>query len=159
MGEKTVSVKADEHQLRVFTKAVLNDLQALEQMLEGGMMEKNALRIGAEQEMFLVDSSLHPASIAMQILENAQDNRLTTEIGQFNLEANLTPLEFSGDALSKLENEILEIVEVVRKTARQINSDVILAGILPTLQSSDLVVENLTPNPRYYELNRVLPEL
>ncbi|MBX7171648.1 MAG: CBS domain-containing protein [Pyrinomonadaceae bacterium] len=159
MGEKKVSTKSDEHQLRVFTKAVLNDLQALEKMLKDDMMEDNALRIGAEQEMFLVDSSMHPALTAMQILENAKDSRLTTEIGQFNLEANLTPLEFSGDCLQKLENELLEIVGIVRETARNFNSDVVLAGILPTLQNSDLIVENLTPMPRYYELNRILTEL
>lgn len=159
MGEKQVQIQTDEHNLRVFTKAVLNDLQALGKMLDGGMMEENALRIGAEQEMFLVDSSMHPASIVMQILENAKDGRLTTEIGQFNLEANLTPLDFSGDALSKLENEILEVIDIVRQTARKINSDVVLAGILPTIQHSDLVIENITPSPRYYELTRVLTEL
>lgn len=159
MGEKKVSTTSDEHQLRVFTKAVLNDLQALEKMLKGEMMEENALRIGAEQEMFLVDSSMHPACVAMQILENAKDARLTTEIGQFNLEANLTPLEFRGNALSKLENEILEVVDVVRQTARNLNSDVVLVGILPTIQHSDLVIENITPSPRYYELNRILTEL
>jgi CBS domain-containing protein/gamma-glutamylcysteine synthetase len=159
MGEKKVSTKSNEQKLRAFTKAVLNDLQALEKMLEEGMMEENALRIGAEQEMFLVDSSMHPASVALQIIENAQDKRLTTEIGQFNLEANLTPLEFKDDCLSKLENEILDVVGKVRKTAQKINSDVVLVGILPTIQSSDLVIENVTPHPRYYELNRVLTEL
>jgi CBS domain-containing protein len=95
----------------------------------------------------------------LQIIENAQDKRLTTEIGQFNLEANLTPLEFKDDCLSKLENEILDVVGKVRKTAQKINSDVVLVGILPTIQSSDLVIENVTPHPRYYELNRVLTEL
>lgn len=159
MGEKTVSTHSDEHNLRVFTKAVLNDLQALEKMLDGGLMEENALRIGAEQEMFLVDSSMHPACIAMQILETAKESRLTTEIGQFNLEANLTPLEFNGKALSQLENEILEVVDIVRQTAQKMDSDVLLVGILPTVQPSDLVIENITPNPRYYELNRVLTEL
>jgi hypothetical protein len=54
MGEKKVSTKSNEQKLRAFTKAVLNDLQALEKMLEEGMMEENALRIGAEQEMFLL---------------------------------------------------------------------------------------------------------
>ncbi|MEK7723214.1 MAG: CBS domain-containing protein [Acidobacteriota bacterium] len=159
MGEKKVQVQTDEHNLRVFTKAVLNDLQALEKMLANEMMEENALRIGAEQEMFLVDSSMHPACAAMQILESAKDGRLTTEIGQFNLEANLTPLEFSGNALSQLENEILEVIEIVRQNAKKVDSDVVLVGILPTIQHSDLVIENITPMPRYYELNRVLTEL
>jgi len=159
MGEKKVQVQTDEHNLRVFTKAVLNDLQALEKMLANEMLEENALRIGAEQEMFLVDSSMHPACAAMQILESAKDGRLTTEIGQFNLEANLTPLEFSGNALSQLENEILEVIEIVRQNAKKVDSDVVLVGILPTIQHSDLVIENITPMPRYYELNRVLTEL
>jgi CBS domain-containing protein/gamma-glutamylcysteine synthetase len=159
MGEKKVSTQADEHHLRVFTKAVLNDLQALGKMIAGGLMEENSLRIGAEQEMFLVDSSMHPSSVAMEILEDAGDPRLTTEIGQFNLEANLTPLEFSGKALSRLENETLEVLEVVRQSARKFNSDVLLIGILPTIQHSDLTIENLTPMPRYHELNRILTEL
>lgn len=159
MGEKKVSIQTDEHHLRVFTKAVLNDLQALGKMIEGELLESDALRIGAEQEMFLVDSALLPASIAMQILEKANDKRLTTEIGQFNLEANLTPLEFTGNCLRKLEDEILELVDLVRQTAKKMNSGVILAGILPTLQHSDLVVKNLTPSPRYHELNRILTEL
>ena len=31
-----------------------------------------------------------------------------------------------------------------------------LAGILPTLRLSDLTLDNLTPNPRYHELNRAV---
>jgi hypothetical protein len=36
-------------------KAVLDDLVALERMIEGGMIERGVRRIGAEQELFLVD--------------------------------------------------------------------------------------------------------
>jgi CBS domain-containing protein/gamma-glutamylcysteine synthetase len=145
--------------MRHFTKAVLNDLQALEKMLEGGKMEDGVLRIGAEQEMFLIDSSMHPAPLAQKIIEEANDTRLTTEIGLFNLEANLTPLEFSGNCLSALENELNEIVGVVKKAARELKSDTVLCGILPTIQQSDLIEENLTPSPRYTEMNRILTAL
>ena len=159
MGDKKVSIQQDESRMRQFTKAVLNDLQALDEMLKSGQMEENALRIGAEQEMFLVDSAMHPAPIILDILENAKDERLTTEIGRFNIEANLTPLEFSGDCLSKLENELNEVIGIVKKSAREFNADAVLCGILPTIQLSDLVESNLTPNPRYLELNRVLTQL
>ncbi|NOT47147.1 MAG: hypothetical protein HOP17_05285 [Acidobacteria bacterium] len=100
MGDKQVSMESDEGRMRQFTRAVLNDLQALEKMLAVGQFEDGVLRIGAEQEMFLVDSSMHPAPIVLQILEKAADVRLTTEIGRFNIEANLTPLDFSGNCLS-----------------------------------------------------------
>lgn len=159
MGDKQVSTGPDEGRMRQFTRAVLDDLQALGQMLAGGQFEDGILRIGAEQEMFLVDSSMHPAPVVLQVLEKAGDDRLTTEIGRFNIEANLTPLDFSGNCLSKLENELNEVVEIVRRSAKSYEADTVLCGILPTIQKSDLIERNLTPNPRYLELNRVLTAL
>lgn len=156
MGDKTVTTESDEAQLRQFTRAVLDDLQALEMMIRGGYMEDEAFRIGAEQEMFLVDSSMHPAPVAVEILGDAKDTRLTTEIGRFNLEANLTPLDFTGDSLRRLEDEISEMVGIVRTSAKKFGADVVLTGILPTIQPTDLVERNLTPSPRYFELNRIL---
>ena len=159
MGDKRVTMQTDEEQMRQFTRAVLNDLQALEKMFADGLMESGTMRIGAEQEMFLVDSSFHPAPLALQIIEAARDKRLTTEIGQFNLEANLTPLPFSGDCLGKLETELNEIIGIVRKAAKKFDAETVLCGILPTIQLSDLTEKNLTPNPRYLEMNRVLTAL
>lgn len=159
MGEHKVTTENDEAQLRQFTRAVLDDLQALEMMIRGGYMENDVLRIGAEQEMFLVKSSMHPAPLAMEIIEDVNDPRLTTQIGRFNIEANLSPLDFSGDCLKVLEAEINEMVGIVRGSAKKFNADVLLTGILPTIQSSDLVERNLTPSPRYHELNRILTAL
>src|SRR5215203_4933090 len=105
MGDKVVTQEYDEMQLRKFTTAVLNDIRALETMLDSGMIEENPLRIGAEQEMFLVDSAMRPAPLAIEVIDRAKDERLTTEIGRFNLEANLTPLEFSGKCLRNMEQE------------------------------------------------------
>lgn len=156
MGDQKVSTESGGSEMRQFTKAVLNDLQALEKMFEGGMFEEDKLRIGAEQEMFLVDSAMCAAPIATDIIEDAKDERLTTEIGRFNIEANLTPLDFTGNCLSKLENELDEVLNVVKTSAKNFNSDAVLVGILPTIEQSDLVIENLTPLPRYKELNRVL---
>ncbi len=159
MGDQRVSTGTGATEMRSFTKSVLRDLQALEKMLSEGMLEEKVLRIGAEQEMFLVDSAFCPAPVAMKVLEIAEDPRLTTEIGLFNIEANLSPLDFRGKCLSMLEAEIHEMVGIVRGSAREIGADVVLSGILPTIQTSDLVLENLTPLPRYAELNRILTEL
>ena len=159
MGDKNVSTETDGEQLRDFTRSVLNDLKALEKMLAGDYFEQNARRIGAEQEMFVVDSAFHPAPRALDIIETAGDERLTTELGLFNLEANAPPLEFSGDCLSRLEENLSDAVAVARRAARKKDADVILAGILPTIQQSDLVRKNLTPEARYEEMDRVLTEL
>lgn len=159
MGDKSVSSEYGDSQMQTFTRAVLRDLQTLEKMLAAGFFEENTKRIGAEQEMFLVNRAMCPAPLALEIIEAAKDERLTTEIGRFNLEANLTPLRFAGDCLSRMERELLEIVGVVRDTARQFGSDVVMCGILPTIGQSDLVRENLTPLPRYAEIERVVTKM
>ncbi len=159
MGEQKVSTEYDDIQMRAFTLGVLNDLQALQTMLDQGMFEEDVRRIGAEQEMFLVDSAMRPAPIAVDIIEAARDGRLTTELAKFNLEANLTPRAFRGDCLRLMEEELEEVLMIVRKAAGALGGGVVLAGILPTIQLSDLTRENMTPMPRYHELNRVVTML
>src|SRR5205085_2236112 len=110
-------------------------------------------------EMFLVDRNLNPAPLAYEILSRAKDPRLTTEIARFNLEANLTPLAWGGLCLRSMHRELEEVIQLARTSARDCGADVLLAGILPTLQPSDLSLENLTPNPRYYALNRSVSQL
>src|SRR5437016_10312916 len=53
-----------------------------------------------------------------------------------------------------MEQELRNVIAIARKSAEGVDADILLAGILPTLQKSDLTLENLTPNPRYYELDR-----
>lgn len=159
MGEHNVSSDLDAARTQAFMKALLADLGALQVMLDTGRIESGVNRIGAEQEMFLIDKSMRPASIAMKVLERAQESRLTTEIGLFNLEANLSPREISGSGLCQMEQEIEELLEITRKIARENDAEVLLCGILPTLLQSDLSLDNITPNPRYYELNRAMQQL
>ena len=98
-------------------RAFLMICRALEIMIGEGLVEEGVRRIGAEQEVFLVDSSLHPAPIVTEVMNEARDGRLTTEIGRFNLEANLTPRAFKGSSLRDMETELNEILDVVRSAA------------------------------------------
>lgn len=159
MGEHKVDLDLDEGKLQSFTGALLADLHALEFMLEHNLLESDINRIGAEQELFLIDSDLRPSPIAVEVLKQANDPRLTTEIARFNLEANLTPRLLKDRCLHLLEQELKQVLAVARKAANSIGSDILLAGILPTLERRDLTLENITPNPRYYQLNDTVSRL
>ncbi|HEY6231745.1 MAG TPA: CBS domain-containing protein [Pyrinomonadaceae bacterium] len=154
MGEHNVEQHFDEKKSQAFMKALLDDLRALEFMIETDRLENGVTRIGAEQEMFLIDRHMRPAPVSLEVLEHANDSRLTTEIARFNLEANLTPRLFTQNCLGKLEDELRELLALVRSSAAAHDAEVLLAGILPTLKKSDLTLENLAPMPRYHELNR-----
>jgi CBS domain-containing protein len=159
MGEQDVKETTDDISQRVFVKALLDDVNALEDMLEREMFETGVRRIGAEQEMFLVDRTMGPAPVATDILARADDPRLTTELARFNLEANTAPHAFGGDCLRKLEAELVDVVAKARAVANECGAHVLLVGILPTLRKSDLGLDNMTPNPRYFALNRAMSKL
>ncbi|HEX5885180.1 MAG TPA: CBS domain-containing protein [Pyrinomonadaceae bacterium] len=154
MGEHKVEQHVDEKKAQVFMKALLEDLRALAFMLGDDRVESGVTRIGAEQEMFLIDRYLRPAPVSLEVLKDANDARLTTEIARFNLEANLTPLKLENNCFSLMEKELQELIELARNSAATQDADVLLSGILPTLQKSDLTLDNLTPIARYHELNR-----
>src|SRR3954469_1998178 len=119
MGQHDVYQEADENKLKAYMKALLDDLRALELMLETGSLESGVRRIGAEQEMFLVDCNLNPSPVSIEVLNRINDSRLTTEIARFNLEANLTPLSWGGNCLGEMHRELDEVIALARRSAQE----------------------------------------
>ena len=68
MGDQDISGGVDRGRLRDVTKALLDDVAALERMIDQDLIESGIRRIGAEQEMFLVDSTGRPASQSVEVL-------------------------------------------------------------------------------------------
>jgi gamma-glutamylcysteine synthetase len=159
MGEQQVRTEQDAEQLRRFMQRLLADLRALEQMLGAGAIESGVRRVGAEQEMFLVGPDHRAAPCAMEVLAELGGLPVTTELGLFNLEINLDPLALTGDCLSRLERRLVDLLGRVREAAARHGARVVLAGILPTLEKSDLTLRNMTPRPRYRALNDAVQRL
>jgi CBS domain-containing protein/gamma-glutamyl:cysteine ligase YbdK (ATP-grasp superfamily) len=158
MGEQSVS-GLDEIRSQRFKRTLLNDLDALDYMLRNGLIHDATRRIGAEQEMFLVDSTLRPAPVALEVLAKLNHPQFTTEMGKFNLEANLSPRTLEGGCLRDLENELNGLISLARVAAKESGADILLAGTLPTAHQYHLSLDNLTPKPRYFELNRIMAKL
>lgn len=159
MGEQNVSDDVDTRAIRNFTKALLDDLRALELMIERGMFETGIRRIGAEQEMFLVDPGCEPAPVSMEVLARLRNPSFTTELARFNLEANLPPYVFGGDCLSRMEADLRALLAKASEAAKECGADVLLTGILPTLRLSDLTLANMAEVPRYFLLNQAMVKL
>jgi CBS domain-containing protein len=145
-------------QIRSFSKALLRDLRALERMLAEGRIERGVRRIGAEQEMFLVDEGWHPSPTALRLMERL-DGPFATELALFNFEANVEPHLLEGPCFAALENRLEQLVGQVRRAASEFGARVVLTGILPTLSMSDLGLDNLTPSNRYRALNSALSSM
>ncbi len=152
MGAKGVRIAASQSELNDFVRFLLKDVQALERMLRYGMFETGITRIGAEQEICLIDAHGKPAPKAVEILAALNDPMFTTEIAKFNLELNLEPLELKGDCLSHFANTLKSKLQVLLNLAMEMEAMPILTGILPTIRKFDVELGNLTPMDRYYAL-------
>src|SRR5262249_11364768 len=159
MGAQDVQQDKDGIHKRQFITHLLHDVQALEEMIKSGAMESGVSRIGAEQEVFLVDQAWRPAPVAMELLDIVADPHFTTELGRFNLEINLDPLVFAGDCLKQLELDLNGLLATLRAIAHRQGVEVILTGILPTLRKSDLTLANMTAKPRYFALSDAMNQL
>jgi CBS domain-containing protein len=159
VGIHDVGEPVDDAALRAFTRQLLEDLRAMELMLGSDMFDTGTRRIGAEQELFLIDRNFQPAMVAEEILQISTDKRLVNELTRFNLEVNLHPCEFRGKCLSEVEEQINEAVAYARGLANQFGAEIILTGILPTIHLSDLGLDSISPKPRYHALNKAIMTL
>lgn len=160
MGDlKTEISESQSEGIKHFTQYLLRDLKALELMLERGMIEDNITRIGAEQELVLVDKHWSPAPNAMELLEKIKDPHVVNEFAKFNLEINLDPQLFQSDCFSKMEQQLRSLLDLVSAEAKTLKNHLVMTGILPTLRQRDLGFHNMTPLPRYKKLNENLKRL
>ena len=137
---------------------LIKDVEALDIMINEGLIEKTPIRIGAEQEFCLVNNDFLPKNNSLDILKEIDDDHFTTEIGNYNLEINLRPLELRGNCFSELHHQLSDLLKKTRKIAKKKDTKILLIGILPTLSLKHIREENMTPMPRYYVLNEAIKE-
>ena len=115
-------------------------------------------RIGAEQELFLVDQAWRPAPVALEVLDAVEDPHFTTELGRFNLEINLDPLSFTGDCLRRWSvdlNALLGKLRVAHSSGRRGVAEP--ASPLPC--ASPTSPWPTCPQPRYVALSDAMNQL
>lgn len=118
MGELHVTKLQNKKQYANYIHHLMNDIEALDLMLKEDLIEKEPIRIGAEQEFFIVDEAFFPNNNALAVLETINDDHFTTEIGNFNLEINLDPFELKTDCFSKLEHQLTTLLDKAKQAAK-----------------------------------------
>ncbi len=148
-------------ELRTFMQSVLEDIRALERMIDEGMIERDVRRIGAEQELFLVDEAWRPLPIQAAMLERLgqSSSSFTPELASFNIEANLQPQVLSPTCLTDMHEELDDLMRRARGAAQAEGGQVLNCGILPTLAQSDLSLTNMAESARYRQLNQVMSDM
>jgi gamma-glutamylcysteine synthetase len=120
---------------------------------EGGLSTRHGSG-GFELEAWLVDRDGLPAPINEQYLALLGDGALfSPELSRFNVELNSTPLQVAGDALSRMQQELQDNWDYCRRVAQQLDADLVMVGILPTVRDEMLTLEQMSAMERYRALN------
>lgn len=140
-------------------RLVLRDLDALEEMLASGAFETDIRRIGAEQELVLVNEAYQPSPVSLEVLDKVTDPRVVPEIARFNMEMNCEPVVLAGSCFTSLERQLIELYDIVASAAATQGAMPLLSGICPTVELSDLGRTNMVPRPRYERLDDMLKQM
>jgi len=159
MGDLNVLPVLKSTDIRDYTQLLFKDVEALEIMISKGMIEEGVRRIGAEQELCLIDKHGFPVKLVEEVLVKIRDDHYTTELAKFNLEINLDPLDFSGSCFSNLEKDLKRLIKKCQAVCEQLDCYPLLTGILPTLRSEDLGMDSMTSRQRYQSLNQAILEM
>jgi CBS domain-containing protein/gamma-glutamylcysteine synthetase len=152
MGAKGVRIAESTKELNTFTRCLLQDIKALERMLQEDWFENEQMHLGAEQEICLIDEHKKPAPISMELLSELNHPNFTTELARFNLEINLDPVPFKGNCFTQFETQLKSLLDLLQEKAAEHDATPLLTGILPTIRKFDLEMDKLTPIDRYYAL-------
>ena len=159
MGDHSVNNISSNEARSALIRHLLNDIEALEMMLERGLIEDDIILIGAEQEFCLVNDNWRPSKRYDEMLEMINDDHFTTELARYNLEINIDPIKLQANCFSQYENTLHNYLNKAAEAGAKIDTRVILAGILPSISKNELQLDYMTPSARYYALNNMMKEL
>ena len=106
-------------------------------------------KIGVEIEFNLIDDSGDPLLKNVEVLDAIADDAFQTELGQFNIEINVPPGHLAGTGLDEMERVIRADINGADSKAAAVGANLLMVGILPTLQFEHLTGETISANPRY----------
>lgn len=153
MGHLDVKQLKSPKDKALYIRHLIRDLEALDIMLKQDLIEKEPIRIGAEQEFCITNNQFFPSNNNIEVLEAINDDHFTTEIGKYNLEINSDPLLLKDKCFSILQQQLEDLLMRAKKGAKASNSKVVLTGILPTLRLKHIGENYMTDKPRYHVLN------
>lgn len=156
MSGKAINSTVNIKERKAFTYHLLKDIETLDHMLKNDLFPHDDIRIGAEQELAIVDEKMKPTCKSLDILEKIESDLYTTELSLFNLEINLEPLLLKDGVFHKMHKRLKAHLSHLRERSKAMHVEYPLAGILPTIERQDFNVENITPFQRYIVLNEIL---
>jgi gamma-glutamyl:cysteine ligase YbdK (ATP-grasp superfamily) len=144
-----------EDRSRFRTKVKAN-LDALRTLVDSGRFETGRRTCGAEMEVVITDAAGSAVPRNTELLERLAPFDFETELARFTLEFDVTPRLLTGDVLTSIDTDLRCSLDRAHAAAADLGAQVMMVGILPTLEHGDFVEGNMSSNRRYRALNDMI---
>jgi hypothetical protein len=108
---------------------------------------------GFELEAWLIDETAQPAPVNDVFLRRLDNPMVVPELARFNVELNDHPQHLWGSALSRFDASLGATWRQCAQTAAEMQTHLMMIGILPTVSESVLSPANMSDLKRYRALN------
>jgi hypothetical protein len=153
VGQEIEQVHFSKEDFERFRGRLADETAALETWLRAGRFDQSAYVGGFELEAWLLDHNFFPLPRNQEYLARLNNPLVVPELSKFNVELNGTPQPLAGQALRRLEQELTATWRQCLQVAHELECQLAMIGILPTVRQQDLTLANISPLNRYYALN------
>ena len=153
MGEEIQYRRFNKTDYQQFYSRLKKETLILKSWFDKKQFSTSPLMAGYELEAWLINAAGIPEPINETFLDKANNALLSPELAKFNIELNVDPEKLSAKVLSNFETKLDVLWKQCSATAQSLNTSILGIGILPTLQDSDLTLDNISLLDRYKALN------
>ena len=153
MGKEISETEFSPQDFERFAAELERETRSLERLLGGNRFAEADFAVGFELEACLLDRHYFPVAENERFLERLAHPLVVPELSRFNVELNGTPQRLEGRAFSTMETELEATWRHCLAVGHDIETTLIMTGILPTLRNRDLTLANISPRNRYHALN------
>lgn len=159
MGEEIVSNHFRKQDFREYQSRLQQEFELLRQWFEDRAFDTGPKTGGFEVEAWLVDRGFGPAPINQPFLELLNSPMAAPELAAFNIELNTSVQTLTGRMLSRILEELEQTLDQCSRAANKLDAEVLMIGILPTVQERQLALSNMSRMTRYRALNEQILRL
>jgi hypothetical protein len=153
VGQEIQKLHFNAQDFKAFLRELAAETELAGAWMRAGRFAEGGHVGGFELEAWLLDHNFYPAPCNQEFLERLAHPLVVPELSRFNIELNGSPQALAGDALRRLEHELVDTWRQCLATAHDLGCQLAMIGTLPTIREQDLTLANVSPRNRYYALN------
>lgn len=159
MGQEIAQGHFHKHDFSVFESRLQTETNYLAECFRKNVFAISHAQAGFELESWLIDNQCQPVPRNKEFLERIGSDLVSPELSRFNIELNSVPRALTGNVFTKMLRELEHNWAHCSEVARELDAEMLIIGILPTLISGQLDLSTMSDMTRYRALNEQILRL